>query len=146
MSQAEKKSKRFTDEERAAMQERAQELKAEARMSKNRAEGESAVLAKIAELPEPERSLAARLHELITASAPILMPKTWYGMPAYTKDGKIVCFFQSAQKFSTRYATLGFNDAANLDDGAMWPTAFALKELNEAEEARIIALVQQAVS
>jgi hypothetical protein len=150
MSQPEKKnnkkSKAFSDEERAAMKERAKELKAEERANKNRAEGESDVLAKIAEMPEPERAMAERLHEIITASAPVLSPKTWYGMPAYTKDGKIVCFFQSAQKFNTRYATLGFNDTANLDEGAMWPTAFALKELTATEEARISALVKQAVS
>ena len=141
-----KTSKGFTVEERAAMKERAKELKAEARANKNKAEGESDVLAKIAEMPEPERAMAERLHEIITASAPVLAPKTWYGMPAYAKDGKIVCFFQSAQKFNTRYATLGFNDTANLDEGAMWPTAFALKELTAAEEARISALVKKAVS
>src|SRR3954462_8650490 len=111
------------------MQERAKELKAEERASKDRAEGESDVLAKIAEMPEPERAMAERLHEIIKASAPALSPKLWYGMPAYARDGKIVCFFQSAQKFNTRYAMLGFNDTANLDDGSMWPTAFALKEL-----------------
>jgi len=136
----------FTDEERAAMKERAKELKAEARANKNRAEGESDVLAKIAEMPEPERAMAKRLHEIITASAPALSPKTWYGMPAYAKDGKVVCFFQSAQKFNTRYATLGFSDAANLDEGALWPTAFALKELTATEEERIGALVKKAVS
>jgi uncharacterized protein YdhG (YjbR/CyaY superfamily) len=141
-----KNTQGFADEERAAMKERAKELKAEARANKNRAEGESDVLAKIAELPEPERAMAKRLHEIITASAPVLSPKLWYGMPAYTKDDKIVCFFQSAQKFNTRYATLGFNDTANLDEGAMWPTAFALKELTAAEEERIGALVKQAVS
>ena len=141
-----KKSKGFTDEERAAMKERAKELKAEARANKNRAEGESDVLAKIAEMPEPERAMAKRLHEIIKASAPILSPRLWYGMPAYTKDGKVVCFFQSAQKFNTRYATLGFSDAANLDEGALWPVAFALKELTAAEEARIGALVKKAVS
>jgi uncharacterized protein YdhG (YjbR/CyaY superfamily) len=147
MSQSEKKStQRFTDEERAAMKERAKELKAEARANKNRAEGESDVLAKIAELPEPERDMAKRLHEVITASAPVLSPKLWYGMPAYAKDGKIVCFFQSAQKFNTRYATLGFSDEANLDEGAMWPTSFALKELTATEEAKISALVKRAVS
>jgi len=128
------------------MKERAKELKAEERTNKNRAEGESELLAKIAEMPEPERSMAKRLHEIIKASAPVLSPKTWYGMPAYAKDGKIVCFFQSAQKFNTRYATLGFSDTANLDEGDMWPTAFALKELNATEEARIIALVKKAVS
>jgi len=141
-----KKSKGFTDEERAAMKERAQELKAEARAIKNKADGESAVLAKIAEMKEPDRAMAQRLHAIIKASAPALSPKTWYGMPAYAKDGKVVCFFQSAQKFNTRYATFGFSDAANLDEGAMWPTAFALKELTAAEEARIGALVKKAVS
>ena len=141
-----KKSKGFTDEERAAMKERAKELKAEARANKNRAEGESDVLAKIAEMQEPDRAMAKRLHAIIKASAPDLSPKTWYGMPAYAKDGKVVCFFQSAQKFNTRYATFGFNDTANLDEGAMWPTAFALKELTAAEEAKIGALVKRAVS
>ena len=141
-----KKSKGFTDEERAAMKDRAQELKAEARANKNKADGESDVLAKIVEMPEPDRTMAKRLHALIKASAPALSPKTWYGMPAYAKDGKVVCFFQSAQKFKTRYATFGFSDAANLDEGALWPTAFALKELTAAEEARISALVKKAVS
>jgi uncharacterized protein YdhG (YjbR/CyaY superfamily) len=141
-----KKSERFTDEERAAMKERAQELKAAARADKDKAEGESAVLAKIAEMQEPDRAMAERLHAIIQASAPALSPKTWYGMPAYAKDGKIVCFFQSAQKFNTRYATLGFNDTANLDEGALWPVAFALKELTAAAEARISALVKKAVS
>jgi uncharacterized protein YdhG (YjbR/CyaY superfamily) len=141
-----KKAKGFTDEERAAMKERAKELKAEERANKNKAAGESDVLAKIAEMPEPERSLATRLHELIKASAPDLSPKTWYGMPAYARDGKVVCFFQSAQKFNSRYATLGFSDEANLDEGAMWPTSFALKELTAAEEAKISALVKKAVS
>ena len=141
-----KKSKGFTDEERAAMKERAKELKAEARANKNKAEGESDVLARIAEMPEPERAMAKRLHEIIKACAPVLSPKTWYGMPAYAKDGKVVCFFQSAQKFNTRYATLGFSDTANLDEGAMWPTSFALTELTAAEEARISALVKKAVS
>jgi uncharacterized protein YdhG (YjbR/CyaY superfamily) len=141
-----KKSGGFTDEERAAMKERAQELKAEARAGKDRAEGESAVLAKIAEMPEPDRGMAERLHAIIKASAPTLSPKTWYGMPAYAKDGKVVCFFQSAQKFSSRYATFGFNDTANLDEGAMWPTSFALKELTADAEARISALVMKAVS
>lgn len=136
----------FTAEERAAMKERARELKAEARANKSKAEGENDVLAKIAEMPEPERSLAQRLHEIIKATAPVLSPKTWYGMPAYARDGKIVCFFQSAQKFSTRYATLGFNDAAKLDDGNMWPTAYALIELTPAEEDRIAALIRKAVS
>lgn len=147
MSQSAKKGAQgFTDEERAAMKERSKELKAEARANKNRAEGESDVLAKIAELPEPERAMATRLHAIITASAPTLAPKLWYGMPAYARDGKIVCFFQSAQKFNTRYATLGFSDMANLDDGAMWPTSFALMELTAAEEERIGALVKKAVS
>ena len=140
------KSTGFTAEEQAAMKERAKELKAEARASKNKADGESDLLAKIAEMPEPDRTMATRLHEIVKAHAPVLSPKTWYGMPAYARDGKIVCFFQSAQKFQARYATLGFNDSANLDDGSMWPTSFALKELNAAEEARIIALVKKAVS
>ncbi|HZS08120.1 MAG TPA: DUF1801 domain-containing protein [Blastocatellia bacterium] len=139
-----KKSGGFTDEERAAMKNRAQELKAEARA--NKADGESDVLAKIAEMPEPDRAMARRLHAIIKASAPALSPKTWYGMPAYARDGKVVCFFQSAQKFKTRYATFGFNDAANLDEGALWPVAFALKELTATEEARISALVKKAVS
>jgi len=139
----EKKSKGFTDEEKAAMKERAKELKAEAA----KADGESALLAKIAEMKEPDRAMARRLHAIITASAPALSPKTWYGMPAYgDKDGKIVCFFQSAQKFNARYATFGFNDTANLDEGAMWPTSFALKELTAAAEAKIGALVKKAVS
>jgi uncharacterized protein YdhG (YjbR/CyaY superfamily) len=137
-----KKSRGFTAEERAAMKERAQELKA----AKSKAQGERAVFAKIAEMPQADRALAERVHAIVKASAPDLSPKTWYGMPAYTKDGKVVCFFQSADKFKSRYATLGFNDAANLDDGAMWPTAFALKELTAAEEARIRALVKKAVS
>jgi uncharacterized protein YdhG (YjbR/CyaY superfamily) len=142
-----KKSKGFADEERAAMRERAKELKAEERANKNKAEGESDVLAAIAAMQEPDRSMAKRLHEIIKDSAPALSPKTWYGMPAYAnKDGKVVCFFQTAQKFNTRYATLGFNDEANLDQGAMWPTAFALKELTAAEEERIGALVKKAVS
>jgi uncharacterized protein YdhG (YjbR/CyaY superfamily) len=141
-----KKSKGFTDEERNAMKERAKELKAEARANKKKADGESDVLAKIAEMPEPDREMAKRLHEIIKASAPALAAKTWYGMPAYAKDGKVVCFFQSAQKFNSRYATFGFNDEANLDEGAMWPTSFALKELTAAEEARIEALVKKAVS
>ena len=143
-----KSSKGFTDDERAAMKERAQELKAEARRGTraNKADGESDVLAKIAEMPEPDRAMAERLHAIVKASAPALSPKTWYGMPAYAKDGKVVCFFQSAQKFKSRYATFGFNDTANLDDGAMWPTAFALKKLTAADEARIAALVKKAVS
>ena len=138
--------KGFTDEERAAMKERAQELKAAARADKDKADGESAVLAKIAEMQEPDRAMARRLHAIIKASAPTLSPKTWYGMPAYAKDGKVVCFFQNAQKFNTRYATLGFSDAANLDEGALWPVTFALKELTAAEEVKIIALVKKAVS
>ena len=140
-----KASKGFTDEERAAMKERAKELKAEARADKDKAEGESAVLAAIATMKEPDRAMAKRLHAIIKASAPALSPKTWYGMPAYAKDGKVVCFFQSAQKFNTRYATFGFSDEANLDEGAMWPTSFALKELTATEEARISALVKKAV-
>jgi uncharacterized protein YdhG (YjbR/CyaY superfamily) len=136
-----KASKGFTDEERAAMRERAQELKARA----GKADEESAVLAKIAALPAPDRAMAKRLHAVVKANAPVLSPKLWYGMPAYAKDGKIVCFFQSAEKFKTRYATLGFSDEANLDEGSMWPSAFALKELTAAEEARIGALVKKAV-
>ena len=135
---AKKATQKFTDEERAAMKERARELKAEA--------GESDVLAKIAEMPEPDRAMAERLHEIIKASAPALSPKTWYGMPAYAKDGKVVCFFQSAQKFNSRYATFGFSDKANLDEGAMWATSFALKELTATEEAKISALVKRALS
>ena len=141
-----KKSEGFTDEEKAAMKERAKELKAEARADKKKADGESDLLEKIAEMPEPDQAMATRLHEIITTSAPDLWPKTWYGMPAYAKDGKVVCFFQSAQKFKSRYSTLGFSDQANLDEGAMWPTAFALKELNAAEEKKIIALVKKALS
>jgi uncharacterized protein YdhG (YjbR/CyaY superfamily) len=141
-----KKDKGFTDEEKAAMKERAKELKAEARAKKAKEDGESDVLAKIAEMTEPDRSMAERLHAIMKESAPDLSPKTWYGMPAYARDGKVVCFFQSAQKFNTRYATLGFNDTANLDEGAMWPTAFALKDLTAAEEAKVAALVKQAVS
>ena len=138
-----KASKGFTDEERAAMKERAQELKAEAR----RADGEKALLAKIAEMPEPDRAMAERLHAIITASAPALSPKTWYGMPAYAnKDGKVVCYFTPASKFKERYATFGFNATANLDEGGMWPTSFALKELTATEEARISTLVKKAVS
>jgi len=140
------KYKGFSEEERAAMKERAKEQKMEARANKNRAEGESDVLAKIAEMPEPDRSMARRIHEIIKESAPVLAPKTWYGMPAYARDDKVVCFFQPAQKFNTRYATLGFNDTASLDEGAMWPTSFALTELTAAEEARISALVKKAVS
>ncbi len=133
---------RFTDEERGAMKERVQELKAAA----DKADGESAVLAKIAEMPKPDRAMGERLHAVIKASAPALSPRLWYGMPAYAKDGKVVCFFQNAQKFKTRYATLGFSDAANLDEGTIWPVAFALTELTAAEEARIGALVKKAVS
>ena len=139
-----KTSKGFSAEERAAMKERAQELKAEERMNKDRAAGESAVLAKIAEMPEPDRALAKRLHALITASAPALSPKTWYGMPTYATDGKVVCYFQSAHRFKSRYATLGFSNEANLDEGAMWPTSFAVKKLTATEEARITALVKRA--
>ena len=143
-----KTSEGWTDEERAAMKERAQELKAEAGRGPraDKADGESDVLAKIAEMSESDRAMAERLHALIKASAPALSPKTWYGMPAYAKDGKVVCFFQSAAKFNSRYATFGFNDTANLDEGAMWPTSFALKELTAAEEARISALVKKALS
>ena len=137
-------SKGFTPEERAAMRERARELKAETRADK--ADGESAVLAKIAEMPQPDRDIAKRLHAMIKTSAPALSPKTWYGMPAYAKDGKVVCFFQSADKFKARYATFGFNDAANLDDGTMWPTTFALTQLTTANEATISALVEKEVS
>jgi len=138
--------KGFTDDERAAMRERARELKAEARASKDRAAGESDVLAKIAEMDGPDRALAERLHAIVTASAPGLSPKTWYGMPAYARDGKVVCFFQSAGKFKSRYATLGFSDEANLDEGAMWPTSFALEKMTAADEARIAALLKRAMS
>src|SRR5215212_1035643 len=142
-----KKSEGFTAEEQAAMRERAKELKAEARANKKKADGESDLLAKIAEMPEPDRAMAERLHEIVKANAPALWPKTWYGMPAYAnKDGKVVCFFQSAEKFDSRYATLGFSDKANLDEGAMWPTSFALKELSAAEEAKIAELVKRAAS
>ena len=142
-----KKVKGFTDEERSAMKERAQELKAEARPGPraDKADGERAVLAKIAEMPEPDRAMAGRLHAIIKASAPALSPRTWYGMPAYARDGKVVCFFQSARKFKSRYATVGFTDEANLDEGPVWPVAFALKELTAADEARIGALVARAV-
>ena len=143
---ANKESRGFTDEERAAMKERARELKAEARRGADRAAGERDLLEKIAEMKGPDRAMAKRLHAIVTASAPDLDPKTWYGMPAYAKDGKVVCFFQSAQKFKSRYATLGFSDEANLDEGAMWPTSYALKGLSAAEEARIGALVKKAVS
>ncbi len=141
-----KTSKGFSEVERGAMQERAKELKAEARANKNKAEAESDVLAKITEMPEPERAMAKRLHAVIKTSAPALAPRLWYGMPAYAKDGKVLCFFQSAKKFKTRYATFGFSDEANLDEGAMWPTAFALTKLTAADEARIGALVKKAVS
>jgi uncharacterized protein YdhG (YjbR/CyaY superfamily) len=143
-----KAAKGFTDEERGAMRERVQELKSAARPGPrgDKADGERAVLAKIAAMPAPDRAMGERLHAIIKASAPALSPKLWYGMPAYAKDGKVVCFFQSAQKFSTRYATLGFSDEANLDEGALWPVAFALNELTAAEDARIGALVKNAVS
>jgi uncharacterized protein YdhG (YjbR/CyaY superfamily) len=142
------KSKGFTDEERAAMKEHVQELRAEARRGPRarEAEGESDVLAKIAEMPEADRAMAQRLHAIIKTSAPALSPKTWYGMPAYAKDGKVICFFQSGHRFKTRYATFGFSDQANLDEGAMWPTAFALKKLTAADEAKIVALVKKAVT
>ena len=142
-STSRKKSAGFTAAERAAMKERAQELKAEAR----KADGEKALLAKVAEMPEPDRVMAERIHAIVTANAPDLAPKTWYGMPAYAnKDGKVVCYFQSADKFDSRYATFGFSDTANLDDGAMWPIAFALKKLTAGDEKKIAALVKQAVS
>ena len=147
MSAKKAKASGFTDEERAAMKERARELKAEERANKDRAAGESAVLEKIAEMPDPDRRLAERLHALMKEAAPALSPKTWYGMPAYAnKDGKVVCYFTPASKFKERYATFGFNASANLDEGNMWPTSFALKELTRAEEARIAALVKKAVS
>jgi uncharacterized protein YdhG (YjbR/CyaY superfamily) len=142
MAERARKGKGFTAEERAAMKERAQELKAAGR----KADGEADVLAKIAEMPETDRAMAERLHAIVKASAPALSPRTWYGMPAYAKDGKVVCFFQSAQKFKSRYATFGFSDNANLDKGAMWPTSFALKGLTAAEEKKIGALVKKAVS
>lgn len=145
-SAADEGAKGFTAEERAAMKERAREMKAEALMEKDRAEGEKALLEKIAELPEPDRSMAARVHAIVTANAPSLAPRTWYGMPAYAKDGKVVCFFQGASKFNARYATFAFNDTANLDDGVMWPTSFAVKELTAAGEERIAALVKKAAS
>lgn len=143
-----KASEGFTEEERAAMKERAQELKAAARRGSRAgaADGEQDVLAKIAEMPEPDRAMAERLHAIVKATAPSLSPRTWYGMPAYALDGKVVCFFQSAQKFKTRYATFGFSDTARLDDGDMWPTGFALARLTDAEERRIAALVKKAVS
>jgi hypothetical protein len=143
-----KASKGFTEDERAAMRERAQEAKSAARRGSRatKADGESDVFAKIAEMPDHDRAIAERLHAIIMAAAPGLSPRTWYGMPAYAKDGKVVCFFQGAHKFKTRYATLGFSDKANLDEGAMWPNAFALKELTATEEARIGALVKRALS
>ena len=151
MSDTEKSAQKyegFSDEERAAMKERAKETKATARRGKGgaKADGEGDVLAKIAEMPEPDRAMAERLHAIIKASAPELSPKTWYGMPAYAKDGKVVCFFQPAQKFKSRYATFGFNDDAKLDEGTMWPTSFALTKLTAADEAKIAALVKKAVS
>jgi uncharacterized protein YdhG (YjbR/CyaY superfamily) len=139
-------SKGFTQDERAAMKARARELKAEERASKNRAEGERDLLAAIDAMSEPDRALAKRVHAIVEATAPALWPKTWYGMPAYAEDGKVVCFFKSAEKFNSRYATLGFEEAANLDEGAMWPTSFALKELTAADEKKIAALVKKAVS
>ena len=146
MNDTQKSSKGFSTEERAAMKERAKELKAEARANKDKAAGESEVLAKIAEMPDSDRVLAERIHAVVQASAPDLSPKTWYGMPAYAKDGKVLCFFTPADKFKSRYATFGFNDDANLDEGTMWPTSFALKKLTAADEARIGALVKKAVS
>jgi len=139
------KSEEFTADEKAAMRERAKELRAEARRGKDRAAGESDLLEKIAEMPKGDRDMATRLHAIVTKTAPDLMPKTWYGMPAYARDGKIVCFFQSAAKFGARYATFGFNDTAKLDDGTMWPTSFALKKLTAADEKKIVALVKKAV-
>ncbi len=146
MAEMKAAKKGFTTEEQAAMKARAKELKAEARANKNRSEGERDVLAAIAAMKGHDRAMAKRLHAIVQASAPDLWPKTWYGMPAYAKDGKVVCFFKSAEKFNSRYATFGFEEAANLDDGAIWPVAFALKELNAADEARIAALVKKAVS
>ncbi len=148
MATTRKASKGFTEDERAAMRERAQELKAAARRGarSSKADGESDLLTKIAEMPEPDRAMAERLHAIVKASAPSLSPRTWYGMPAYAKDDEVVCFFQSAQKFKARYATFGFSDKANLDEGEMWPTAFALRKLTAANEARIAALVKKAVS
>ncbi len=140
-----KKTQGFTAEEKAAMKVRAQELKAEARANKDKDEGENAALEAIAAMQESDRKMATRLHSIIKSSVPALMPKTWYGMPAYAKDGKTVCFFQNAQKFKTRYATFGFSDAANLDDGDLWPVAFALKELTSAAEAKIVALLKKSV-
>lgn len=144
-AEIDKTAQGFTAEEKAAMRERAKELKAEARANKDREAGEGDVLAKIAEMPQADRRMAERIHTIVKANAPDLMPRTWYGMPAYTRDGKVVCFFQAADKFNARYATFGFNDTANLDDGAMWPTSFALKELTPAAEAMIGELVRKAV-
>jgi uncharacterized protein YdhG (YjbR/CyaY superfamily) len=143
---AKKTSKGFTAEEQAAMKERARELKAEARGARARADGERDLLEKVAEMPKADRVMAERLHALVTANAPELSPKTWYGMPAWAKDGKVVCYFQSAAKFNSRYATFGFNDAAKIDSGAMWPTSFALKELTAADEAKLGKLVKKAAS
>ena len=140
------KSTTFTDDEKAAMRERAKEQKAAARRGQDRAAGESDLLAKIAEMPAPDRAMAERLHAIVTASAPDLEPKTWYGMPAYARDGKVVCFFKAASKFNSRYATFGFEEQAHLDDGTMWPTSYALKDLTAADEARIGALVKKAAS
>jgi uncharacterized protein YdhG (YjbR/CyaY superfamily) len=144
--QTTRKSEGFSAEERAAMKERARELKAEARLGKQKADGERDVLEKIAEMPKADRTMATRIHEIVKATAPELSPKTWYGMPAYARDGKVVCYFTPAAKFDSRYATLGFNDDASLDDGSMWPTCFALTKLTAADEKRIAALVKRAVS
>jgi len=146
MATTKSKKATFTAEERAAMKERAKELKAEERMNRDRAEGERALLANVAEMPKADRTMAERIHAIVTANAPDLMPRTWYGMPAYAKDGKVVCFFKAASKFNERYATFGFNDAANLDDGAMWPVVFGLKELKPADEKKLATLVKKAVS
>jgi uncharacterized protein YdhG (YjbR/CyaY superfamily) len=144
-SQKNSKSAGFSAEEKAAMKERAKELKAEERANKSKEAGEKDILVKIEEMPEPDRSIATRVHEIMKANAPILWPKTWYGMPAYAREGKVVCFFQSGQKFESRYCTFGFNDSAKLDDGSMWPTTFALIEMTPGVEARIIELVKKAV-
>ena len=141
-----KASSGLSAEERAAMKERLRELKAEERLDKDRAAGERALLEKVAEMPEPDRAMATRIHEIVTTNAPGLMPKTWYGMPAYAREGKVVCFFQNASKFDARYATFGFNDTANLDDGNMWATAFAVMKLTAADEKKIAALVKKAVT
>lgn len=146
MTDAQKKSKGFTKEERAAMKERASELKAEERASKNREEGERDVLAKIAEMPASDRVMAERIHAIITAEAPVLSPRTWYGMPAYARDGKVICYFQAADKFKSRYATFGFDNDAKLDEGTMWPTSWALTKLTAADEAKIRTLVKKAVT